>query len=69
MLTIFTSYTPGAGKSYAMVQKAIEERKKGRNVVVGFLHSGHRDISKILEDNDIQGRDSGKGMSLIGILE
>lgn len=28
MLTIFTSYTPGAGKSYAMVQKAIEERKK-----------------------------------------
>ncbi|MCI9566126.1 MAG: hypothetical protein HFG30_09040 [Eubacterium sp.] len=69
MLTIFTSYTPGAGKSYAMVQKAIEERKKGRNVVVGFLHSGHRDISKILEDNDIQGRDSGKGMSLIEILE
>lgn len=68
MLTIFTSYTPGAGKSYAMVQKAMEEKAKGRNVVVGFLHGGHRDIAKILEDNGIHGRESGKGMSLTEIL-
>lgn len=68
MLTIFTSYTPGAGKSYAMVQKAIEEKAKGRNVVVGFLHGGHRDITKILEDNGIQEGFSGKGMNLMEIL-
>lgn len=68
MFTIFTSYTPGAGKSYAMVQKAMEEKAKGRNVLVGFLHSGHRDITKILEDNGIHGRESGKGMSLPEIM-
>ena len=54
MLTIFTSYTPGAGKSYAMVEKAMEEKAKGRNVVVGFLHDGHRDVTKNLEDNGIK---------------
>lgn len=54
MLTIFTSYTPGAGKSYAMVEKAMEEKAKGRNVVAGFLHNGHRDVIKNLEDNGIE---------------
>lgn len=54
MLKLFTSYTPGAGKSYAMVQKAMEEKKKGRNIVIGFLHGGHRDVTKILKDNGIE---------------
>lgn len=70
MLTIFTSYTPGAGKSYAMIQKAMEEKAKGRKVVVGFLHGGHRDVAKILEDNGINQFDySGKGLKLHDILE
>lgn len=69
MLTIFTSYTPGAGKSYAMVQKAMEEKAKGRNVVIGFLHGGHRDVTKILEDHGInQAEYSGRGLSLCDIL-
>lgn len=68
MLTIFTSYTPGAGKSYAMVQKAMEEKAKGKNVVIGFLHGGHRDITKILQSNGMRERDSGNGMNLMEIL-
>ena len=30
MLKIFTSYTPGAGKSYAMLEKAMAEQAKGK---------------------------------------
>lgn len=36
-----------------MVSKAIEENRKGRKVVIGFLNSGHRDIGKTLSDNGI----------------
>lgn len=69
MFTIFTSYTPGAGKSYAMVRKAMGEKAKGKRVVVGFLHGGHRDVTKILEDNGINQEDySAKGMNLCDIL-
>lgn len=69
MLTIFTSYTPGAGKSYAMLQKAMEEKAKGRKVVVGFLHGGHRNITKILEDNGIEQWDySSGGLKLSEIM-
>lgn len=54
MLKIFTSYTPGAGKTYLMVSKAIEESRKGRKVVIGFLNAGHRDIGRTLKDNGIE---------------
>lgn len=52
-LTIFTSYTPGAGKSYLMVSEAVKEQKRGRKAVIGFLNGRHRDIRKILEDNNL----------------
>lgn len=42
-LTIFLSYTPGAGKSYIMLSRASEEKERGRNVVVAFLNDTHRD--------------------------
>ena len=35
MLKIFTSYTPGAGKSYAMLEKAMAEQAKGKKVLIG----------------------------------
>lgn len=52
-LTIFTSYTPGAGKSYLMVSKAMEKRREGKNVVIGFLNDQHREIDGLLEDHGI----------------
>lgn len=52
-LTIFTSYTPGAGKSYAMLSHAL----KNPNVVIGFLNETHRDIGKLLEDHNIESKD------------
>lgn len=52
-LTIFTSYTPGAGKSYLMVEKAMEQRGEGQNVVIGFLNSRHRAIDSLLIGNGI----------------
>ena len=36
-LTIFTSYAPGAGKTYAMLQAALKEKQAGRDVVIGSL--------------------------------
>lgn len=54
-LTIFTSYTPGAGKSYLMVEKAVEKKKEGLNVVIGFLNGRHRSLDSLLEGNGIAG--------------
>lgn len=66
-LTIFTSYTPGAGKSYLMVSKAMEKRIEGMNVVIGFLNCRHREIDSLLEDNGITELES-KRYSLAEII-
>lgn len=50
-LTIFISYTPGAGKSYIMAKRAAEEKSHGKNVVVGFFNSSHRDVEHLLNNN------------------
>ena len=63
-LYIFTSYTPGAGKSYRMVATACEREE---NVVVGFLNSAHRDMTKLLKDYDVALGDFSK-YSVNGIL-
>ena len=61
---IFTSYTPGAGKSYRMVATACENEDK---VMVGFLNSAHRDMTKLLKDYDVALGDFSK-YSINGIL-
>ena len=66
-LTIFTSYTPGAGKSYLMVEKAVKQREDGKNVVIGFLNSRHRAIDSLLEGNGIAEMES-KRYSLSEII-
>lgn len=63
-LYIFTSYTPGAGKSYRMVATACEREQ---NVMVGFLNSAHRDMTKLLKDYDVAIGDFSK-YSVNGIL-
>jgi two-component system sensor histidine kinase KdpD len=52
-LYIFTSYAPGAGKSYLMVQKAVEQAD-GRTVVIGFLNSEHRDMNQTMKDHGVK---------------
>lgn len=53
-----------------MVQKAMEEKAKGRKVLVGFLHGGHRDVTTILKDNGIEQWDyNARGLKLCDILE
>ena len=47
MLKIFTSYTPGAGKSYAMMEEAMNESLRGKKVVIAFINRQHRDSSKM----------------------
>ncbi|WP_302626094.1 hypothetical protein [uncultured Eubacterium sp.] len=54
MLKIFTSYTPGAGKSYLMLQRAIEERKSGKKVFIGYFNRKHRDMSKLPWKEDLK---------------
>ena len=63
-LYIFTSYTPGAGKSYRMVATACENEQ---TVMVGFLNSAHRDMTKLLNDYDVAIGDFSK-YSVNGIL-
>ena len=63
-LYIFTSYTPGAGKSYRMVATACEQEE---NVTVGFLNSAHRDMAKLLDDYDVAIGDFSK-YSVFGII-
>lgn len=61
-LTIFLSYTPGAGKSYIMKQWGELEQQKGKNVIVAFFNDMHRgqglnkkshkySLSNIIEQN------------------
>lgn len=67
-LTIFTSYTPGAGKSYIMVEKASERANRGENVYFAFLNDAHRNISKITEET-ILGNNSVNRYSVREILK
>ncbi len=52
-LKIFTSYTPGAGKSYAMLSHAL----KNGNVIIGFLNDSHRNTNQLLLDHGIKPAD------------
>ena len=67
-LYIFTSYTPGAGKSYLMLQKALERKKQGCTVEVAFVYGKHRDFAPLLEGNGVIGYEGGK-YSLKAIIE
>lgn len=67
-LYIFTSYTPGAGKSYLMLQKALERKKQGCTVEVAFVYGKHRDFALLLEGNGVIGYEGGK-YSLNAIIE
>lgn len=49
-LTIFTSYTPGAGKSYFMVERAVKKSVQGEKVHFAFLNDAHRNINGITEE-------------------
>ena len=53
-LYLFTSYTPGAGKTYLMLSKALEEVEKGKRVSLGFINSNHRDISNLLLEHGVK---------------
>lgn len=59
-LHIFTSYTPGAGKSYLMLQKALERNAQGEKVEVAFIYGKHRDFATLLEGNGIADYNGGK---------
>lgn len=45
-LTIFTSYTPGAGKSHIMMSMAVKRAEAGKKVCIGFLNNRHRRFAK-----------------------
>lgn len=67
-LYIFTSYTPGAGKSYLMLQKALERKNQGEKVEVAFIYGKHRDFDALLEGNGVRDYTAGK-YSLKKIIE
>ena len=67
-LTLFTSYTPGAGKTYFMLAKAMEQRSAGKKVTIGFIYGRHRDTAAILGDHGIK-EDIPSGYSVKDIIK
>lgn len=53
-LKVFFGMAPGVGKTYAMLQAAAEERKKGRRVLVGVVEThGRRETEALLDGLDV----------------
>src|SRR5512145_2851068 len=53
-LKIFLGYAPGVGKTYAMLQDAHVFRKRGSDVVVGFVEThGRAETQALLEGLEI----------------
>ena len=47
-LIIFTSYAPGTGKSAAMLKYAIESKRRGASVVIGYMNKLDRPYTNAL---------------------
>jgi len=41
-LTVYLGYAPGVGKTYAMLQDALQRLKEGKDVVIGYIETHDR---------------------------
>lgn len=67
-LIVFTSYAPGAGKTYAMLSYAVKLCEEGKSVHIGYLnHSFRKDINRLADKVGRYKR--GEDSTHIGILD
>jgi two-component system, OmpR family, sensor histidine kinase KdpD len=50
-LTVYLGYAPGVGKTYAMLQDALQRLKEGKDVVIGYIETHDRPETNALVSN------------------
>ncbi len=64
-LKIFLGYAAGVGKTYAMLEAALQRKKEGRDVLAGYVEShGRSETDSLLEGIEVQPR---KKVNYLGV--
>jgi two-component system, OmpR family, sensor histidine kinase KdpD len=50
-LTVYLGYAPGVGKTYSMLQDALQRLKEGKDVVIGYIETHDRPETNALASN------------------
>ncbi|MGV8076562.1 MAG: DUF4118 domain-containing protein [Methanosarcina sp.] len=50
-LTVYLGYAAGVGKTYSMLQDALQRQREGKDVVVGYIETHDRPETNLLADN------------------
>ncbi|AKB47386.1 Osmosensitive K+ channel histidine kinase KdpD [Methanosarcina sp. Kolksee] len=51
MLTVYLGYSAGVGKTYSMLEDALQRKKEGKDVVIGYIETHDRPETNALADN------------------
>lgn len=50
-LTVYLGYAAGVGKTYSMLQDALQRQREGKDVVIGYIETHDRPETNVLVDN------------------
>ncbi|HEY3361396.1 MAG TPA: DUF4118 domain-containing protein [Methanosarcina sp.] len=50
-LTVYLGYAPGVGKTYSMLEDALQRRREGKDVVIGYIETHNRPETNALTEN------------------
>ena len=50
-LTVYLGYAPGVGKTYSMLQDALQRLREGKDVVIGYIETHDRPETNVLVSN------------------
>ena len=50
-LTVYLGYAAGVGKTYSMLQDALQRQREGKDVVIGYIETHDRPETNALVDN------------------
>lgn len=50
-LTVYLGYAAGVGKTYSMLQDAIQRKREGKDVVIGYIETHDRPETNVLVEN------------------
>ena len=51
MLTVYLGYSAGVGKTYSMLEDALQRRREGKDVVIGYIETHDRPETNALVEN------------------
>ncbi len=50
-LTVYLGYAPGVGKTYSMLEDALQRQREGKDVVIGYIETHNRPETNALVEN------------------